>query len=70
MFLLSSGHELAVNKTVEGFNVGGVFLNALLIALDSHKFVLLGLVALSADESSAALHLAIAVCVVQLQFEG
>ena len=41
---------------------------AFLVELDSEEFVLLGFVALCADEGTAALHFAVAVGVFELEF--
>ena len=69
VFLLGAGDELAVDEAVEGFYVGGVFLDAFLVGVDGHEFVVLGFEAVGADEGLAALHLAVAVGVVELHFE-
>jgi hypothetical protein len=60
---------LAIYKSVKGLDVGGVLLNALLVGLDGHQLIVLGLKALSLNESTAALHLLVAIAVVKLHFQ-
>jgi hypothetical protein len=70
LLFLGAGDELAVYQSVECLYVGEIFLDAFGVELDCHEFVFLGLVALGADEGAAALHFAVTVGVLELEFEG
>ena len=61
---------MAVDKTVECLSVGVVFLEGLLVGFDGEGFVLLGFVALSANEAFAAFHFVVNEGVIEVEFQN